>query len=247
MTKRLGGSSLIPNPENAPQDLINEANRFLFLNQYGELNLQYSSDINGFTTLPNRQGLYNYLAPLWQQYLEKQQYVTLILVNIDLLKHLNNLYSHQNGDQCILSVAQAIDQLFKKQQMVGFVAHYEGGIFSIILPESDLNQASTLAELIRTEIASHAIPLSANFFNISSISTTGSVPVLNNPNVRLAPFLITNETSNENTYVTYVTVSLGITQLIPNSENCPNDLFKKGNLALYRAKEEERNTVVTAY
>jgi len=247
MTKRLGVSSLIPNPENAPPDLINEANRFLFLNQYGELNLQYSSDINRFTTLPNRQGLYNYLAPLWQQYLEKQQYVSLILVNIDFFKHFNNLYSHQNGNQCILSVAQAIDQLFKKQQIVGFVAHYEGGIFSIILPESDLNQASTLAELIRTEVASLPIPLSTDFFSISSISTTGSVPVLNNPNVRLAPFLITNETSNENTYVTYVTVSLGITQLIPNSENCPNDLFKKGNLALYRAKEEGRNTVVTAY
>ena len=241
MTKRLGGSSLIPNPENAPQDLINEANRFLFLNQYGELNLQYSSDINGFTTLPNRQGLYNYLAPLWQQYLEKQQYVTLILVNIDLLKHFNNLYSHQNGDQCILSVAQAIDQLFKKQQMVGFVAHYEGGIFSIILPESDLNQASTLAELIRTQVASHAIPISSNLsiYNIDF--------VLNNPNVKLAPFLMTNETSHANSYVTYVTVSLGITQLIPNSENCPNDLFKKGNLALYHTKEEGRNTVITVY
>ena len=211
------------------------------MNQYGELNLQYSSDINGFTTLPNRQGLYNYLAPLWQQYLEKQQYVTLILVNIDLLKHFNNLYSHQNGDQCILSVAQAIDQLFKKQQMVGFVAHYEGGIFSIILPESDLNQASTLAELIRTQVASHAIPISSNLsiYNIDF--------VLNNPNVKLAPFLMTNETSHANSYVTYVTVSLGITQLIPNSENCPNDLFKKGNLALYHTKEEGRNTVITVY
>ena len=247
MTKRLGVSSLIPNPENAPQDLIDEANRFLFLNEYGELNREYSSDIDGLTTLPNRQGLYNYLAPLWQQYSEKQQSIILILVNIDWLKHFNNLYSHQNGDQCILSVAQAIDQLFKKQDIIGFVARYEGGIFSIILPESDLNQALTLAELIRTEIASLPIPLSTNFFNISSISTTDSVPVLNNPNVLLTPFLVTNETSNENSYVTYVTVSSGITQLIPNAENCPNDLFKKANLALYRAKGEGLNAVVIVH
>jgi PleD family two-component response regulator len=58
---------------------------------------------------------------------------------------------------------------------------------------------------------------------------------------------MTDETFNENFYVTYVTVSLGITQLIPNSENCPNDLFKKGNLALYRAKEEGLNIVITVY
>jgi hypothetical protein len=50
--------------------------------------------------------------------------------------------------------------------------------------------------LIRTEVASLPIPLSTDFFSISSISTTGSVPVLNNPNVRLVPFLMTNETSN---------------------------------------------------
>ncbi|MFM7578178.1 MAG: hypothetical protein ACKO5Q_14730, partial [Microcystaceae cyanobacterium] len=52
MTKRLGVSNLIPNPENAPQDLIDEANRFLFLNEYGELDREYSSDIDGLTTLP---------------------------------------------------------------------------------------------------------------------------------------------------------------------------------------------------
>jgi diguanylate cyclase (GGDEF)-like protein len=220
MTKRLGVSSLIPSPENVSQDLIKEANRFFLLNQYGQHDSGsgYSSDFNGFTTLPNRQGLYNYLAPLWQQDLENQQSIILILANIDFLKILNDIYGHQGGDQCILCVAQAIDQLFKKQHIVGFVAHYEGGIFSIILPESDLNQASTLAELIRTEIMSLAIPVSPG----SSIKS-----IIDNRHALYSPFLMTDETFNENFYVTYVTVSLGITQLIPNSENCPNDLFKK--------------------
>jgi GGDEF domain-containing protein len=135
------------------------------------------------------------------------------------------------------SIDQSINQLFKKQNIAGLVARYEGGIFSIILSGSDVNEASILAEFIRTKIASLALPISPSF-SIKSI--------IDNRHALYSPFLITNDISNTNSYayVVYVTVSLGITKLIPNSENCPNDLFKKGNLALYRGKEEGGNTVI---
>jgi diguanylate cyclase len=75
---------------------------------------------------------------------------SLLVMDIDHFKTFNDTFGHLTGDQVLRLVALALKQNVKGQDIV---ARYGGEEFAIILPDTPLRAAVTLAEHIRRSVA----------------------------------------------------------------------------------------------
>jgi diguanylate cyclase len=75
---------------------------------------------------------------------------SLLVMDIDHFKTFNDTFGHLTGDQVLRLVALALKQNIKGQDIV---ARYGGEEFAIILPDTPLRAAVTLAEHIRRSVA----------------------------------------------------------------------------------------------
>ena len=82
--------------------------------------------------------------------------LSLVMVDIDHFKSLNDIYGHQKGDDCLIRVVRALQLAVHRS--ADLVARYGGEEFAIILPETDRAGALAIAETMRSAVASLAIP-----------------------------------------------------------------------------------------
>ncbi|MCX7678113.1 MAG: diguanylate cyclase [Spirochaetes bacterium] len=75
--------------------------------------------------------------------------LSLLMIDIDHFKSINDNYGHQIGDQVLKKFAQVLSEEVRENDIV---ARYGGEEFSILLPETDNDQAMAIAERIRTKI-----------------------------------------------------------------------------------------------
>lgn len=77
------------------------------------------------------------------------RFLSLLMIDIDHFKTVNDTYGHQTGDQLLKELALIIsDQV----RVVDIAARYGGEEFAIILPETDNEHAMAIAERIRKKI-----------------------------------------------------------------------------------------------
>jgi diguanylate cyclase (GGDEF)-like protein len=72
--------------------------------------------------------------------------LSLIMVDIDFFKKINDTYGHPQGDIVLRAIADVFEQIVRKPDTT---ARYGGEEFAIILPETDIKGAVTLAERLR--------------------------------------------------------------------------------------------------
>lgn len=82
--------------------------------------------------------------------------LSLIMFDIDHFKNFNDTYGHQQGDIVIAGVARILRQTIREQ--VDIASRYGGEEFAVIMPETSLEGAKTLAERIRRNIEIHEFP-----------------------------------------------------------------------------------------
>lgn len=76
--------------------------------------------------------------------------LSLLMIDVDLFKPLNDSLGHQAGDACLKALASAISETVNRKADV--VARYGGEEFVVILPDTDPAGARTMAERIRKKI-----------------------------------------------------------------------------------------------
>jgi two-component system, cell cycle response regulator len=79
-----------------------------------------------------------------------QRVFSLIMFDIDHFKTVNDTYGHLAGDEFLRLVAFSVGRLLREQDIIG---RFGGEEFMVILPETPLEGAMTLAERIRGRIA----------------------------------------------------------------------------------------------
>ena len=80
--------------------------------------------------------------------------VSLVLLDIDHFKRFNDIYGHLTGDLVLKEAAQLFNDSVRKMDLV---ARYGGEEFALILPETNKQDAITLAERLRSGLASHRV------------------------------------------------------------------------------------------
>lgn len=86
---------------------------------------------------------------------------SLLLVDLDNFKGINDSYGHGAGDEVLVHVAEMLRQNFRKSDIP---ARYGGDEFSVLLPETPLDSALRVAERFRQSVASGPSALATRNF-----------------------------------------------------------------------------------
>lgn len=161
-----------------------------------ELELEQAAQHDAMTGLLNRRQFYT----ITESQLPTQQQFSLLLVDTDRFKSINDVFGHLKGDEVLVSLARTLEACIRKDD---YVFRWGGEEFAILLPRTPLETAMQIAETIRAAVSRIAIPGLPRF-----------------------------------------TVSIGVARR-EQSESI-DELFKRVDDALYRAKNEGRNKVLAA-
>jgi diguanylate cyclase (GGDEF)-like protein len=80
--------------------------------------------------------------------------VSVLMVDIDHFKSVNDRYGHAVGDEAIKAMANACLQGKRKSDIVGRIGGEE---FAVLLPETSRSRAKIVAERIRKHIAAQTL------------------------------------------------------------------------------------------
>lgn len=131
----------------------------------------------------------------------KQTDLSLIVMDIDFFKRINDQYGHAVGDQVLEAVANTVEQTIRSSDAL---YRYGGEEFVVVLNGTDMDGAKLLAERIRENIEK---------LRIKSLKDIA------------------------------ITLSLGVTVL--REDDTAQTLFERADAALYSAKTNGRNQVVS--
>ena len=104
---------------------------------------------DGLTNLYNHRYFYERLAEEWERTRRYGKTISIILLDIDFFKKINDSYGHLTGDMALRELAK---MLKKHLRLVDVVARYGGEEFAIMLPETSKEDALPVAERIRKDV-----------------------------------------------------------------------------------------------
>lgn len=132
------------------------------------------------TAVLNRQALLMRLDEELQRASRYGRSLSIVLVDLDNFKRLNDAYGHAAGDVVLHDVARVLHGNVRSVDVVG---RYGGEEFMIVLPETDVDVAASIAEKLRRLVASRRIALPDG--NGATITLSAGVAGGNGPHVRL--------------------------------------------------------------
>ncbi|MFN3716161.1 MAG: diguanylate cyclase [Thiobacillus sp.] len=108
------------------------------------------------TGLPNRRSAMDRLDQAWSSALRSEQPLSVMVIDVDHFKHINDTYGHAAGDHVLREVADVLRQSARRGDSVCRIGGEE---FLIICPNTELKAAVLSAERLRAALASHAVTI----------------------------------------------------------------------------------------
>jgi diguanylate cyclase (GGDEF)-like protein len=127
---------------------------------------------------------YRYFEKLLTEEFDKlfhfeRKVLSLIILDIDHFKTVNDTYGHQSGNEILCELAIRLNNLVGSQ---GTVARYGGEEFVILLPEVNKAEAYQMAEMIRQAIANWPFTIQQSLdFNQHQVKITASIGIATAP------------------------------------------------------------------
>ncbi|MFK5984885.1 MAG: diguanylate cyclase [Pseudomonadota bacterium] len=110
---------------------------------------------DALTGICNRRCYDKTLEKEWHRNARNQTPLSMLVLDIDHFKNYNDSLGHLSGDACLKQIATALTNIPKRCEDT--IARYGGEEFIVLLPQSDINNATNLAENIRKTIENLAI------------------------------------------------------------------------------------------
>ncbi|MBF0301806.1 MAG: diguanylate cyclase [Desulfamplus sp.] len=194
---------------------VSEKNRSDFQAGFSKLKkeldqaIQHSKDLetklnqDPLTKVYNRRAYTKRIADEMDRFLRYQTIFSILVLDIDFFKKVNDTYGHAIGDKCLQEITRRTAPVLRKNDML---ARYGGEEFVVIMPETHVDGAVVVAEKIRKSIE-----------KIEFIYKADTIRM---------------------------TVSIGVSQ-VKDGDKSHEVIFERADAALYRAKSEGRNRVIT--
>jgi diguanylate cyclase (GGDEF)-like protein len=109
--------------------------------------------IDNVTLLLNKATITKILSEEIAASLRYRRFISVVLIDIDKFKSINDSQGHLTGDRILQSVAKLIRRNLRRRDRAG---RFGGDEFLLILPETNLRGASKLAERIRVALEAEA-------------------------------------------------------------------------------------------
>ena len=126
---------------------LNETRRQL---EQRNRDLERLSALDTLTQIANRRRFDAVLRQEWRRAVRDESPISLLFCDIDYFKRFNDTYGHQAGDDCLVRVAQAMEETLNRP--ADLVARYGGEEFIALLVDTDVEGARMLAERMRARI-----------------------------------------------------------------------------------------------
>lgn len=105
-----------------------------------EENLLYIAEHDSLTELPNRLSLRNYLKSSIRQADAHEAEFTLLFIDVDRFKNINDTLGHEFGDKLLYAIADRLDKTIAKPN---FVARLGGDEFAVVIDDPGCRRAAT--------------------------------------------------------------------------------------------------------
>lgn len=127
--------------------------------------LQEQAEQDGLTRLYNHR---HFLESLEKEFLRAGRYqrpLSLMMIDLDGFKSINDTLGHPKGDQVLTMIAGLLTQVVRH---IDVVARYGGDEFAILLPETDREAAIRIGERVLKEIRRHPFLEGKRIFPLSA-------------------------------------------------------------------------------
>jgi diguanylate cyclase (GGDEF)-like protein len=112
--------------------------------------LQQQSITDGLTGIKTRRFFWEALSSEWKRASRSGRPFSVVLVDLDKFKEVNDSLGHLEGDLVLARVGRLLEQKCRQSNVV---ARYGGDEFIILMPETGIEQAQVLAERLRLWVA----------------------------------------------------------------------------------------------
>ncbi|GCA47665.1 putative bifunctional diguanylate cyclase/phosphodiesterase [Sinorhizobium meliloti] len=114
------------------------------------------SHTDSLTGLDNRRAVDQKLRDYWSDWQRGGKSFAAILIDVDFFKRYNDFYGHQEGDRCLVLVANALKESIAPYD--GSIGRYGGEEFIVLARLKTREQAADLAEAVRHSVETLALP-----------------------------------------------------------------------------------------
>ena len=94
-----------------------------------------------------------------------EQKLSIIAIDIDHFKKINDTYGHSVGDEVLITIANILKQNIRKSDIV---SRFGGEEFVILLNNASLDDATSIAEKIRVTIENSSIDIEGTVIKVTS-------------------------------------------------------------------------------
>ncbi|WP_336368070.1 GGDEF domain-containing protein [Marinobacter sp. C2H3] len=177
--------------------------------------LHKAATTDALTGLLNRRQMQYLLEQEVERFRRSGQPVSLLLMDLDHFKRINDTLGHETGDDILKAFANILRQELRAQDLV---ARWGGEEFLAILPQTTPDAALQTAERLRGALAAH--------------NALAAVP---------ADSVTVGTSDSEGASEGQVTVSIGVTDL--RAMDTATTAVSRADTAMYQSKEAGRNRV----
>ena len=117
--------------------------------QKSRLQAERMAERDPLTGLHNRRGFNQQADAIWSTAVRNNRPLSLIMLDLDHFKTINDLHGHATGDQALMLTANMLAKSCRGGDVLG---RWGGEEFLLMLPETRITEALALAERLRVEI-----------------------------------------------------------------------------------------------
>ncbi len=125
---------------------------------------------DALTGLHNRRYMESHLAKLVEQAGSRGKPLSVLVLDIDYFKSINDTYGHDCGDEVLREFALRVR---KSIRGIDLACRIGGEEFVVVMPETDMSVASAVAERLRRKIAGEPFPIEQGRRKIDATISVG--------------------------------------------------------------------------